>query len=71
MYINHLALPRLSSFERYLKAHPTCRRCGEPATVVDFHLFPKDRSDAILFQDENRIPSCRRCHSTRREKPCT
>jgi 5-methylcytosine-specific restriction protein A len=45
----------------YLAAHPTCRKCGKPATVVD-HIKPH-RGDQRLFWDpENHQPLDAGCH---------
>ncbi|MEC4590562.1 HNH endonuclease signature motif containing protein [Nitrospirillum amazonense] len=49
---------------QHLKAHPTCCRCGEHASVVD-HARPW-RSDRRLFLDPANLQSlCRSCHSAK------
>lgn len=46
----------------YLKMHPLCVKCGEPATEVD-HIIPH-RGDMKLFWDSSNWQSlCHRCHS--------
>lgn len=45
----------------FLRRHPVCARCGQPATVVD-HIKPH-RGDKELFWDtSNWQPLCKRCH---------
>lgn len=55
-----------STWERarkaFLEAHPFCRRCGAPATVVD-HITPH-RGCKVLFWDRtNWQPLCTTHHS--------
>lgn len=46
----------------FLEAHPYCRRCRQPATVVD-HIKPH-KSNAVLFWDrKNWQALCVPCHS--------
>lgn len=48
----------------YLAANPNCRRCGEPATVVD-HIIPH-RGDfakgGLFWRRSNWQPLCKPCH---------
>lgn len=60
--------PRKSAFERFLCWNQTCRRCGRAAEVVDFHMFPVGQNSSILFNEENMIPTCRKCWHKVREK---
>jgi 5-methylcytosine-specific restriction endonuclease McrA len=51
----------------YLAANPYCRRCGEPASVVD-HIRPH-RGDKALFWDKtNWQPLCTPCHSGTKQR---
>lgn len=51
----------------FLKSHPTCVRCGAPATVVD-HIKPH-RGDNRLFWDKtNWQPLCVTCHSVHKQR---
>lgn len=53
--------------EGFLKAHPRCAMCGQPATVVD-HKTPH-RGDKKLFWDKtNWQPLCTPCHSGRKQR---
>ncbi|SFP62795.1 HNH endonuclease signature motif containing protein [Tranquillimonas alkanivorans] len=46
----------------FLAKHPRCRRCGNPATVVD-HVTPH-KGDTALFWDKSNWQSlCTPCHS--------
>lgn len=47
----------------YLSAHPTCRYCQEPATVVD-HIKPHRGDMALFWNQSNWQPLCTRCHSS-------
>lgn len=52
--------------EGFLKSHPRCAMCGQPATVVD-HKTPH-RGDKKLFWDKtNWQPLCTSCHSSRKQ----
>lgn len=45
----------------YLRRHPLCVKCDQPATVVD-HITPH-RGDMVLFWDvSNWQPLCKPCH---------
>jgi 5-methylcytosine-specific restriction protein A len=45
----------------FLKVNPECRRCGDPATLVD-HVMPH-RGDNRRFRDRsNWQPLCTTCH---------
>lgn len=50
----------------FLEKHPTCRRCGAPATVAD-HLENRrqlvERGVVDPDADEHLIPLCSPCHS--------
>lgn len=51
----------------FLAKHPTCARCGRPATVVD-HVTPH-RGDRKLFWDRaNWQPLCTSCHSSTKQR---
>lgn len=51
----------------FLRAHPFCRRCGEPATVVD-HEKPH-KGDMTLFWDrKNWQPLCRNHHNSAKQR---
>ena len=46
----------------FLKLHPRCRRCGEPATTVD-HIIPH-KGDPEIFWDKAKWQAlCTPCHS--------
>lgn len=46
----------------FLKRHPTCKECDQPATTVD-HIIPH-RGDMGLFWDtSNWAPMCERHHN--------
>ncbi|WP_420024395.1 HNH endonuclease signature motif containing protein (plasmid) [Cereibacter azotoformans] len=50
----------------FLAAHPFCRRCGAPATVVD-HIIPH-RGDLSLFWDRsNWQPLCAADHNSAKQ----
>ncbi|WP_343039067.1 HNH endonuclease signature motif containing protein [Propylenella binzhouense] len=46
----------------YLAAHPTCERCGAPATVVD-HITPHRGDMKLFWRRSNWQPLCTPCHS--------
>ncbi|WP_347710389.1 HNH endonuclease signature motif containing protein [Ancylobacter sp. WKF20] len=46
----------------FLKAHPTCKRCGQPATVVD-HVVPHRGDRKLFWSRSNWQPLCTPCHS--------
>lgn len=51
----------------FLRLHPKCRRCGEPATTVD-HVKPH-RGDPQLFHDQNNWQAlCTSCHSGAKQR---
>ena len=51
----------------FLKANPFCKRCGEPATVVD-HVRPH-KGDAALFWDRtNWQPLCAHDHNAAKQR---
>lgn len=45
---------------QYLKAHPDCIACGDPAKEVD-HILPL--AEGGTHQWSNLQPLCKRCHS--------
>lgn len=45
---------------RYLKAHPTCVQCGQPATDVD-HITPRRQGGTDEWSNLQGL--CRECHS--------
>lgn len=49
--------------EQILAAHPTCARCGAPATLVD-HVIPLRRGGHRL-DPHNLQTMCRRCHAAK------
>ncbi|MFC0217820.1 HNH endonuclease [Pseudochelatococcus lubricantis] len=46
----------------YLASHPTCIRCGAPATVVD-HVIPHRGDRALFWNKVNWQQLCVQCHS--------
>jgi 5-methylcytosine-specific restriction endonuclease McrA len=52
------------SIERaaYLKTHPVCVTCNQPATVVD-HIIPHRGDMQLFWTRENWQPLCTSCHS--------
>lgn len=50
----------------YLKTHPTCARCGEPASVVD-HVIPHKGDDRLFWDRTNWQPLCRHCHNSHKQ----
>ena len=52
--------------KRYLAAHSCCRRCGEPATVVD-HITPHRGNRALFWDRANWQPLCTTCHSRNKQ----
>jgi 5-methylcytosine-specific restriction protein A len=49
--------------EHYLRKHPTCTRCGAPATVVD-HIKAHKGNMAIFWDHLNHQSLCAHCHNT-------
>ena len=47
--------------EGYLKKHPTCVKCGAPATVVD-HIKPHKGDKQLFWDRDNWQALCKRCH---------
>ncbi|KIP99265.1 HNH endonuclease [Agrobacterium tumefaciens] len=45
----------------YLTMHPTCRMCGNPATVVD-HIIPHRGDKRLFWHRANWQPLCQPCH---------
>lgn len=50
----------------FLKFNPTCRRCGEPASVVD-HIKPHKGDHRLFWDRANWQPLCRHCHSSAKQ----
>ncbi|RAI43980.1 HNH endonuclease [Rhodoplanes roseus] len=46
----------------FLRANPTCKRCGAPATLVD-HLIPHRGVSRLFWNRSNWQPLCTTCHS--------
>lgn len=45
----------------FLAKHPTCPRCGQPATIV--HHSTPHRGDMRIFWDRSKwVPACQPCH---------
>jgi 5-methylcytosine-specific restriction protein A len=49
----------------YLRDHPRCERCGEPATVVH-HRQPHRGDQKLFWSHSNWEPVCKPCH----DGPC-
>lgn len=45
----------------YLVAHPHCRKCGKPATVLD-HIKPHRGDQRLFWLRANWQPLCKPCH---------
>jgi 5-methylcytosine-specific restriction endonuclease McrA len=45
----------------FLAAHPTCRKCGWPATVVD-HVTPHKGDHSLFWNRSNWQSLCKPCH---------
>ena len=48
----------------FLGDNPTCRRCGQPATVVD-HVVPHKGDQELFWDLANWQPLCKRCHDAK------
>lgn len=46
----------------FLKAHPRCAMCGQPATVVD-HVISHRGDQKLFWRQSNWQPLCTPCHS--------
>jgi 5-methylcytosine-specific restriction enzyme A len=46
----------------YLAANPNCRRCSDPANVVD-HIQPHKGNRTLFWNRSNWQPLCTPCHS--------
>lgn len=46
----------------FLRKHKFCRRCGQPAEVVD-HIRPHRGDKALFWDRDNWQPLCTACHS--------
>lgn len=51
----------------YLRAHPTCRRCGDPATTVD-HVIPHKGNQRLFWDRTNWQPLCTPCHNSAKQR---
>lgn len=49
---------------QFLEVHPTCCKCGAPATVVD-HVVAHKGDRALFWERTNWQPLCRPCHQTK------
>ena len=47
--------------EGFLAKHPTCARCGAPATIVN-HKIPHKRDKSLFWLRTNWEPMCKPCH---------
>lgn len=45
----------------FLEAHPTCCKCGAPATVVD-HVVAHKGDQGLFWARSNWAPMCKPCH---------
>jgi 5-methylcytosine-specific restriction endonuclease McrA len=46
----------------FLASHPTCVRCGDPATTVD-HIRPHRGDERLFWDQSNWQPLCSHCHN--------
>ena len=53
--------------ELFLRAHPVCKRCPAPATVVD-HIIPHRGDMRLFWSRSNWQPLCRSCHSKHKQR---
>lgn len=51
----------------YLKLNPRCRRCGEPANLVD-HIEPHRGNQTLFWSRANWQPLCVICHSRHKQR---
>ena len=51
----------------YLQAHPTCRLCGNLATLVD-HVIPHRGDKRLFWTRANWQPLCTPCHSSTKQR---
>lgn len=51
----------------YLRANPSCRRCGAPASVID-HVIPHKGSKALFWDRTNWQPLCGHCHNSAKQR---
>lgn len=51
----------------YLQAHPTCRLCGNPASLVD-HIIPHRGDKRLFWTRANWQPLCTPCHSSTKQR---
>ena len=45
----------------FLAAHPSCARCGAPATIVH-HTIPHKGDRKLFWRRSNWSPACQPCH---------
>ena len=50
----------------YLKHHPTCAICGQPATVVD-HIKPHKGDNKLFWDKTNWQSLCSHCHNSTKQ----
>ncbi|WP_036264413.1 HNH endonuclease signature motif containing protein [Methylocapsa aurea] len=50
----------------FLKANPNCRKCGEPASVVD-HIQPHRGNMRLFWNKANWQPLCTHCHNVTKQ----
>ncbi len=53
--------------EAFLRTYPFCRRCGEPAKVVD-HIKPHRGNSDLFWDKSNWQPLCTSCHSGAKQR---
>lgn len=51
----------------YLAAHPTCRMCTAPATVVD-HIIPHRGDKQLFWAQHNWQPLCDHHHNSNKQR---
>jgi 5-methylcytosine-specific restriction enzyme A len=51
----------------YLQAHPYCRMCGNPASVVD-HVIPHRGDKRLFWHRANWQPLCQPCHDSVKQR---
>lgn len=53
--------------KEYLTAHPSCRMCGNPATVVD-HIIAHRGDQRLFWHRANWQPLCEPCHNSTKQR---
>lgn len=51
--------------QRFLKVHPVCAQCEQPAQVVD-HKTPARQRPELFWSASNHQSLCQRCHQSKR-----